>query len=141
MKKLNKYIGLIALAALFASCQSSKQLLSKSDSRAKLMHNIASDHDMSKEMMDAIMQGAHGKMLMKERMKEMMGDKSMMMQTMKDDLEMKKRMMSGMMETAKADTRMMAEMCKAMMDNPEMMQMMQKMKDKDKGMMKGMDQN
>ena len=142
MKKLHKFLWLIALIALFASCQSPKQVLSKSDSRTKIMTNIASDHDMSKEMMDAIMQGDHGKMLMHERMKTMMDDKSMMKKMMKDDPEMTKRMMSGMMETVKADTSMMSQMCKSMMNSPEMMEMMQKMKEKDKGMkMKGMDQN
>lgn len=131
MRTLQKYIGLIALIALFASCQSTKQDLSKSDSRMKIMANIASDHDMSKEMMDAIMRGDHGKMLMHERMKTMMEDKSMMTKMMKGDPEMKRRMMSGMMETAKADTSMMSQMCKSMMNNPEMMEMMKKMKEKD----------
>ena len=123
MKKLHRYLWLIAPLALFASCQSPKQVLSKSDSRTKIMTNIASDHEMSKEMLDAIMQGDHGIM-------------------MKDDPEMKKRMMSGMMKTVKADTSMMAGMCKPMMDNPEMMEMMQKMKEKDKGLkMKEMNKN
>lgn len=142
MKKLNKYLWLIAFIALFASCQSPKQVLSKSDSRTKIMTNIASNQEMSKEMLDAIMEGDYGKMLMKERMKTMMGDKNMMKKMMKDDPEMKKRMMSGMMETVKADTSMMSGMCKSMMDNPEMMKMMQKMKEKDKGMkMKEMNKN
>jgi meiotically up-regulated gene 157 (Mug157) protein len=35
----------------------------------EMMINIASDHDRSKEMMEAIMQADHGKMLMHERMK------------------------------------------------------------------------
>jgi hypothetical protein len=131
MRTLPKYLGLIALVTLFASCQSTKQDLSKSDSRMKIMANIASDHDMSKEMMDAIMRGDHGKMLMHERMKTMMEDKSMMTKMMKGDPEMKKRMMSGMMETAKGDTSMMSQMCKSMMNNPEMMEMMKKMKEKD----------
>ena len=142
MKTDQKYIWIIALITLLASCQSPKQVLSKSDSRMKIMANIASDQEMSKEMMDAIMRGDHGKMLMHERMKTMMEDKSMMMTMMKDDPEMTNRMMSGMMETVKADTSMMAGMCKSMMDNPEMMEMMQKMKEKDKGMkMKEMNKN
>lgn len=95
------------------------------------MANIASDHEMSKEMMDAIMRGDHGKMLMHERMKTMMENKSMMTTMMKDDPEMKKRMMSGVMETVKADTSMMSQMCKSMMNNPEMMEMMKEMKEKD----------
>jgi hypothetical protein len=132
MKILQKFVGLIALTALFASCQSPKQVLSESDSRMEIMNNIASDHEMSKEMMDAIMREDHGKMLMHDKMKVMMDDKSMMTKMMKDDPEMKKQMMSTMMETVKADTTMMSQMCKSMMDNPKMMEMMEKMKEKDK---------
>ncbi len=118
----------IAMISLFASCQSSKQILSKSDSRMEIMANIASDHEMSKEMMDAIMRGDHGKMLMHERIKAMMENKGMMAKMMKDDPEMKKRMMSGMMEAVKDDTSMMCQKCKSMMNSPEMMEMMEKMK-------------
>ncbi len=131
MKTLQKFVGLIALTALFASCQSPKQVLSESDSRMEIMNDIASDHEMSKEMMDAIMREDHGKMLMHDKMKVMMDDKSMMTKMMKDDPEMKKQMMSTMMETAKADTTMMSQMCKSMMDNPKMMEMMDKMKEKE----------
>lgn len=130
MRTTQKFIGLIALIAMFGSCQSPKQILSKSDSRMKIINNIANDHEMSKEMMDAIMRGEHGKMLMHERMKTMMENKNMMTNMMKDDPEMKKRMMSGMMETVKSDTSMMSQMCKSMMNNPEMMNMMKKMKEK-----------
>lgn len=130
MRTIQEYVSLIVLGILFTSCQSPKQVLSKSDSRTKIMASIASDHDMSKEMMNAIMRGEHGKMLMHERMRTMMDDKSMMKKMMKDDPQMKKRMMSGMMETAKADTSMMSQMCKSMMNSPEMMEMMKKMKEK-----------
>lgn len=92
------------------------------------MNTIASDHEMSKEMMDAIMNGEHGKMLMHERMKAMMENKSMMTKMMNDDPEMKKRMMSGMMETFESDTSMMSQMSKSMMNNPKMKKrMMSKM--------------
>ena len=131
MKILQKFIGLLAIIALFASCQTPKQVLSKSDSRIEIMNNIASDYEMSKDMMNAIMSGDHGKMLMHERMKKMMEDKSMMAKMTKDDPEMKKKMMSTMMETAKADTTMMSQMCKSMMENPKMMEMMEKMKEKE----------
>lgn len=132
MKTLQKFTGLIALIALFASCQTPKQVLSESDSRMQIMNDIAQNHDMSKEMMETIMIGDHGKMLMHERMNAMMEDKSMMQKMMKNDPEMSKRMMSVMMETAKADTTMMSQMCKSMMESPEMMDMMKKMKDKDR---------
>ncbi len=134
MRTPQNYIWLIVLVALIASCQTPKQVLSKSDSRMEIMTNIASDHDMSKEMMDAIMRGDHGKMLMHERMKTMMENKTMMAKMMKDDPEMANHMRSVMMETAKADTSMMSQMCKSMMSSPEMMEMMDKMKGKDKGM-------
>lgn len=90
----------------------------------EIMSNITSDYEMSKEMMEAIMTGDHGKMLMHERKKVMMEDKEMMKKMIKDDPEMKERMMSTVMETAKADTTMMSQMCKSMMDNPEIMEMM-----------------
>lgn len=131
MKILQRFTGLIVLIALFASCQAPKQVLSESDSRMQIMNDIAQDHEMSKEMMEAIMTGEHGKMLMHERMNAMMGDKAMIQKMMKDDPEMSNRMMSVMMETAKNDTTIMSKMCKSMMENPEMMQMMEKMKEKD----------
>jgi hypothetical protein len=131
MRTAQKCMWLMALIALVAACQSPNQVLSKSESRMEIMNTIASDHEMSDEMMDAIMRGEHGKMLIHERMKTMMKDKNGIAQMMKDDPEMKKRMMSGMMETVKADTAMMAQMCTTMMKNPEMMDMMKKMKEKD----------
>lgn len=136
MKNPQKFLGLIVLIALITSCQSPKQVLTQSESRMEVMNNIASDHAMSKEMMDAIMNEDHGKMLMHDRMKIMMNDQSMMTKMMKDNPEMKKRMMSTMMENAKSDTTMMSEMCKSMMENPQMMEMMEKMKEK-----KSTDQN
>lgn len=132
MKTLQKLTGLIVLIALFASCQTPKQVLSKTDSRTEIMSEIAQDHEMSKDMMEAIMTGEHGKMLMHERMNVMMKDKNMVKKMMKDDPEMSKRMMSVMMEAAKADTTMMSQMCKSMMESPEMMDMMKKMKEKDR---------
>jgi len=100
-KTLQKYLWLIALITLFASCQTPKQVLSKSDSRMEIMTNIASDHDMSKEMMDAIMQGDHGKMLMQERMKAMMEDKTMMTKMMKENPEMWNKVMKMKTATTK----------------------------------------
>ncbi len=120
MRTAQKYMWLIALIALVAACQSPKQVLLKSESRSEIINSIASDHEMSKETMDAIMRGEHGKMLMHDRMNTMMKDKSGMAQMMKDDPEMKNRMTSTMMENAKADTAMMAQMHTSMMNNPEM---------------------
>lgn len=131
MKTLQNIFGLIALIGIFGSCQTPKQVLSKSESRMQIMDNIASDYEMSKDMMDAIMSGEHGKMLMHERMKAMMDDKSMMTKMMKDNPEMNKQMMSAIIKNAKSDTTLMSQMCKSMMDSPQMMEMMKKMKEKD----------
>lgn len=138
MRTAQKYMWLIAIITLVAACQSPKQVLSKSDSRMEIMASIASDHDMSKAMMAAISRGEHGKMLMHERMKAMMENKSMMTKMMKDDPDMKKRMMLGVMEAAKADTSMMSQMCKAMVNKPEMMEMMMSNPQKMKGTMNHM---
>ncbi|MDP3244839.1 MAG: membrane or secreted protein [bacterium] len=138
MKTLQKITLAIALITLFASCQSAKQILSKSDSRNEIIATIANDPDMSKEMMKAIMNSKNGKMMMQEneKMKMMMDNHGMMMKMMKDNPGMMKNMMSNMMEAAKSDTSMMSSMCKSMMGNQQMMDMMQKMKGKNMDMKK-----
>jgi|GEM_PF-3390115 len=59
----------------------------------EIMSNIASNHDMLKEMMEGSMKGDHCKMLMHERMKTMKENKTMMTNMMKDDPKMANRMM------------------------------------------------
>lgn len=129
MKTLQKITLTIALIALFVSCQSTKHILSKSDSRTEIITAIANDPDMSKEMMEAIMNSKNGKMTMME-------NHGMMMKMMKDNPGMMQNMMSNMMEAAKGDTSMMSSMCKSMMGNQQMMDMMQKMKGKNMDMNK-----
>ena len=138
MKTLQKITWAIALITLFASCQSSKQILSKSDSRTEIITAIANDPDMSKEMMEAIMNSKNGKMMMQgnDKMKMMMENHGMMMKMMKDNPGMMQNMMSNMMEAAKSDTSMMSSMCRSMMGNQQMMDMMQKMKGKNMDMKK-----
>ncbi len=128
MKILQKITLAIALITLFASCQSAKQILSKSDSRNEIITAIANDPDMSKAMMEAMMNSKNGKMMMQEneKMKMMMDNHGMMMKMMKDN----PGMMKNMTEAAKSDTSMMSSMCKSMMGNQQMMNMMQKMKGK-----------
>lgn len=128
MKILQKITLAIALITLFASCQSAKQILSKSDSRNEIITAIANDPDMSKAMMEAMMNSKNGKMMMQEneKMKMMMDNHGMMMKMMKDN----PGMMINMTEAAKSDTSMMSSMCKSMMGNQQMMNMMQKMKGK-----------
>jgi len=134
MKTLQKITLAIALITLFTSCQSAKQILSKSDLRTEIITAIANDPDMSKEMMEAIMDSKNGKMMMQgnDKMKMMMENHGMMMKMMKDNPGMMQSMMSNMMEASKTDTSMMSSMCKSMMGNQQMMDMMQKMKKMDK---------
>ena len=134
MKTLQKITLAIALITLFTSCQSAKQILSKSDLRTEIITAIANDPDMSKEMMEAIMDSKNGKMMMQgnDKMKMMMENHGMMMKMMKDNPGMMQSMMSNMMEASKTDTSMMSSMCKSMMGNQQMMDMMQKMKEMDK---------
>lgn len=146
MQILHKITGVIVLFTLLSSCQPStdiKQLLSKSETRMAMMDTIANNSDMSKEMMEAMMNSNNGKMAMQGNEKmhmTMMGNHEAMMKTMKGNPEMMKSMMNDMMEACKSDTSMMASMCKTMMGNQEMMNMMQKMKGKNMDMkdMKGM---
>jgi hypothetical protein len=137
MKTVQKMFFAIALVSVLASCQSStdaNQTLSKPDTRKVTMETIANDSSMCSEMMDAMMNGKNGKMVM-------MQHHSSMMKMMKADPSMMKGMMGDMMDMCKDDTTMMAEMCKKMMENPKMMDMMHKMEGKkmDMNNMKGMD--
>jgi hypothetical protein len=103
MKTLQKITLAIALITLFTSCQSTKQILSKSDLRTEIITAIANDPDMSKEMMEAIMDSKNGKMMMQgnDKMKMMMENHGMMMKMMKDNPGMMQSMMSNMMEASK----------------------------------------
>ena len=136
----NITLGIILLT-LFVSCQTSaviKRTLSKAETRKQMMATIANDADMSKEMMEAMMNSENGKMIMQENKKMsmvMMENNSTMMKMMKEKPEMMKSMMKDMMETCKTDSTMMATMCKTMMDDQGMMDKMEKMKEKK---MKGM---
>jgi len=115
MKRLQKTGLLLALIALFASCQSNtdvNQMLSKTDTRKQIMDSIASNISMAKEMMAAMMASNNGMAIMQDHMSMMKG---------------KPGMMNAMMEACKKDTGMMAGMCKMMMQDPKMMDMMHKM--------------
>jgi hypothetical protein len=129
MKTLQKIVLSIGLIGLLNSCQSTNQVLSKSDKRMEIMNTIANDESMSKEMMGILMKSNMGKKMMQEKEGEMMKNKhAEMMKMMKENPEMMKSMMSKMMETAKDDKEMMSGMCKEMMGNEKMMEMMEKMK-------------
>lgn len=127
MKTLQKIVLSIGLIGLLTSCQSTNQVLSKSEKRMEIMNAIANDENMSKEMMGIMMGSKSGKMTM------MKAHQAKMMEIMKEDPEMMKSMMSEMMmknpemmkgnrgKMMKEDPEMMKGM---MMDNPEMKKMM-----------------
>jgi len=145
MKTLQKILMLIVLIspALFASGQTNtdiNQILSKSDSRKKIMDTIANDSTMSKEMKEAMMNSKNGKMMSDnpDMMESMMSN---MMEKCKTDTLMMKSMMFNMMKACKSDTSMMSSMCKTMMGDQQMKDMMQKKMggNKDMKKMEGMD--
>lgn len=151
MKTLQKITLFIAVVALFASCQSNpdvEKIFSNQDTKKAIFDKIANDSNLSKEMVETMMNSNNGKMMMLGNdnltMSEMMENHGKMMKMMRDDPAMMKSMMSDMMETCKSDTAMMSSMCKNMMESPQMMDMMHKKmggKMDMKGMMKmkGMD--
>jgi hypothetical protein len=158
MKTLQRILMVIILIspALFASGQSNTEIdkiLSKSDSRQKIIATIANDSIMSKEMKEAMMNSKNCKMMKqgegKMSMMKTMNDNPDMMESMMSDMMekcktdslMMKSMMSNMMKACKSDTSMMSSMCKTMMGNKQMMDMMQKKMDgnKDMKMTGGMD--
>lgn len=132
MKTLQKIALFIALVALFASCQSGtdvNKILSNQETKKAIIDKIANDSNLSKEMMETMMNSENCKMMMKGNEKMtmmMMEDHGVMMKMMKENPAMMQSMMTGMMETCKNDTAMMSSMCKSMMENPEMMDMMHK---------------
>ena len=137
MKTLLKITMFIAFVAVFVSCQSGtdvKQILSNQDTKSAIMDSIASDSNLSKEMLGLMLNGRNSDMIMGEIHETMMNK-------MKDNPDMMHGMMTGMMETCKGDSAMMSSMCMGMMENQEMMDMMHKMMSEkmDMNKMEGMD--
>ena len=70
MKTLQKITMLIALVALFASCQSNidvNKILSNQDTKKAIMDTIANNSNLSKEMMETMMNGKNSKMIISEK--------------------------------------------------------------------------
>jgi hypothetical protein len=84
MKTLQKLVLAFGLVGLLYSCQSTNQVLSKSEKRTEIMKTIADDQIMSKEMICELMNSKSGKMMM---MKE---HHITMMEKMKENPEMMK---------------------------------------------------
>lgn len=134
MKILQKVVLFIALMILISSCKSDSdtgQILSKKDARKVIIDSIANNSEMTKEMMEAMMNNKNGKMMIQgnEKMTSiMMENRSTMMKMLKNNPDMMKRMLADMLETAKSDSVMMYGMYQTMLGNQQMMNMMQKMK-------------
>jgi len=137
MKTLLKITLFIAFVAIIASCQTStdvQQILSNQDTKSAVMDSIASDSNLSKEMLGLMLNGRNSDVIMGEIHETMM-------KKMKENPDMMHGMMHGMMETCKGDSAMMSSMCMSMMENQEMMDMMHKMMSQkmDMNKMEGMD--
>jgi len=133
MKTLQRITLLVVLVALIVSCQSStdvSKIFSNPDTKKAILDKVANDSNLSKEMVETMMNSNNGKLMLLGNdnltMSEMMENHGKMMKMMKDDPSMMKSMMSDMMETCKSDTSMMSSMCKNMMKSPQMMYMMHK---------------
>jgi hypothetical protein len=94
LKTLQKVTIAIALVALFTSFQSAidvTQILSKPETRKKIMNTIANDTTMSKEMMEGCKSDTSMMSLMNKTMMEDHQQKEMMKNKMEE-----KNMMKGM---------------------------------------------
>jgi hypothetical protein len=141
MKKLPYTALSIAFITLFSCCESAsseiKEMLAKPETKKEIMETIANNSDMSKQMMETMMNSPACKTMMQgnEKMSMMMMEnQANMTATMKNNPSMMHNMMSNMMEACKNDSTMMSAMCKQMMDNPQMMEMMKTMKGKNMDM-------
>lgn len=132
MKSLQKIFLAFALCIFLAACQSGndrKQILAAADSRKEIMDSIANDGNMSKEMMQSMMNSENSKIMIEgnEAMASaMIKNHASMIKMMKNNPSMMEGMMADMMESCKKDTAMMAAMCKTMMKDPQMKEMMHK---------------
>jgi len=127
MKTLQKITLLIALVALFASCQTGtdvNKILSNQDTKMAIMDTIANDNNLSIEMMEAMMNNENSKMMMmgNENMTTMMmGNQGTMLKIMQNNPAMMQSMMTGMFEICNSDSTMMTSMYSSIMNNPQMM--------------------
>ena len=149
MKTLQKVALAIALISLFVSCQSNTNrvnCLSNMETRKQIIDSIANNREMMEEMMEAMVNNEHSKVMLQENEKIsmiMMENQSTMMKMMEKSPDLMQGMLSDMMELCKSDPNMMSFMCRTMMGNQEMMDMIQKMKSEKKDMNKtgGMNHN
>jgi len=132
MKTLQKITLIIAIVALFASCQTGidvNKILSNQDSKMAIMDTIANDSNLSTEMMEAMMNNENGKMMMmgNEKMTMlMMQNQGTMMKIMQKNPALMQSMMNNMIERCYRDSAMMSSMCSSIINNPQMMDMINK---------------
>ena len=132
MKTLKKITLIIAIVALFASCQTGtdvNKILYNQDTKMAIMDTIANDSKLSVEMMEVMMNNENGKMMMmgNEKMTTMMmQNQGTMMKMMQNNPAMMQSMITGMFETCYRDSVMMSSMCSSIMNNPQMMDMIHK---------------
>lgn len=134
MKKIKIITLVITLITLFSSCQTStdtKQVLAKQETRREIMDTIANNSNMSKEMIETMMNSKNGKMMMQgngKMMGMMLENNGSMIKMMKENPAMIQTMMSNMLEACKSDTSLMSSMCKTLIGNEQMMGIIQNMK-------------
>jgi len=130
MKTLIKISAvLVILIFVTASCkqQDAATILANKSLRNEIMTSIAGNHEMSMEMMNAMMNNEHGKMMLQgntQMMKMMMGDQKTMQNMMKENPELMHNMMNAMMNAVEGDSTNMKYMRQQMMDHPQMMAVM-----------------
>jgi len=132
MKTLVKITVVVAITSLVASCsqQDAASILANNNLRKDIMTSIAGNHEMSMEMMDAMINNEHGKMMMQgntKMMNMMMGNQEMMQSMMKENPELMHNMMDAMMNATDGDSTNMMYMYHEIKDHPKMMGMMQNM--------------
>ena len=133
MKKIQIITLVITLITLFSSCQTStdiKQVLAKQETRREIMDTIANNSNMSKEMIETMMNSKNGKIMIQgngKMMGMMLENKGSMIKMMKENPAMIQSMMSNMLEACKSDTSLMSSMFKTLTGNEQMMGLIQNM--------------
>lgn len=133
MKKIQIITLVITLITLFSSCQSStdiKQVLAKQETRREIMDTIANNSNMSKEMIETMMNSKNGKIMIQgngKMMGMMLENKGSMIKMMKENPAMIQSMMSNMLEACKSDTSLMSSMFKTLTGNEQMMGLIKNM--------------
>lgn len=127
MKNLLKsLLTLVFFTIITSACQPQADvstMLKNEETRNQIYEAIISDHEYSKQLMQAMIKDGHTQMMMSNN-EDMIG-------MMKENPEMMQGMMSNMMEMADSDSTMCANMMTMMKDKPNMMGKMMEMMHKE----------